>query len=126
MFWGRLDQNSGFRGNRKPPLTYNGENDISTSSRLFLIRSFLARLYESTGKAIGITTASALASASTSALHKMLYLIKVFTSLYLLNLWMELVDTLPGVRYWSEVLCCTVTTHIGDPEVKVTDMEILS
>ena len=23
--WGRLDQNSGFHGNRKPPLTYNGE-----------------------------------------------------------------------------------------------------
>ena len=39
-FWGRLDQNSGFHGNRKPPLTYNGEN-ISTFSRLFLIRSFL-------------------------------------------------------------------------------------
>ena len=26
--WGRLDQNSGFHGNRKPPLTYNGENDV--------------------------------------------------------------------------------------------------
>ena len=39
--WGRLDQNSGFHGNRKPPLTYNGENDVSTFSRLFLIRSFL-------------------------------------------------------------------------------------
>ena len=41
MFWGRLDQNSGFHGNRKPPLTYNGEKDVSTFSRLFLIRSFL-------------------------------------------------------------------------------------
>ena len=40
-FWGRLDQNSGFHGNRKPPLTYNGENDISTFFWLFLIRSFL-------------------------------------------------------------------------------------
>ena len=40
-FWDRLDQNSGFHGNRKPPLTYNGENDVSTISRLFLIRSFL-------------------------------------------------------------------------------------
>ena len=45
-FWGRLDQNSGFHGNRKPPLTYNGENDVSTLSRfstlsrLLLIRSF--------------------------------------------------------------------------------------
>ena len=41
MFWGRLDQNSGVHGNRKPPLTYNGENDVSTFSHLFLIRSFL-------------------------------------------------------------------------------------
>ena len=40
-FWGRLDQNAGFHGNRKLPLTYNGENDVSTFSRLFLIRSFL-------------------------------------------------------------------------------------
>ena len=41
MFWGRLDQNSGVHGNRKPPLTCNGENDVSTFSRLFLIWSFL-------------------------------------------------------------------------------------
>ena len=40
-FWGRLDQNSGFHGNRKPPLAYNGENDVSTFSRLFFIRTFL-------------------------------------------------------------------------------------
>ena len=41
MFWGRLDQNSGVYGNRKPPLTYNGENGVSTFSRLLLIQSFL-------------------------------------------------------------------------------------
>ena len=41
MFWGRLDQNSGAHGNRKPTLTYNGKNDVSTFSRLFLIGSFL-------------------------------------------------------------------------------------
>ena len=41
MFWGRLDQNSGVHGNRKPQLTYNGENGLSTFSRLLLIRSFL-------------------------------------------------------------------------------------
>ena len=41
MFWGWLDQNSGVHGNRKPPLTYNGENDVSTFSRSFLIGSFL-------------------------------------------------------------------------------------
>ena len=41
MFWGRLDQNSGVHGNRKPPLTYNGGNGESTFSWLLLIRSFL-------------------------------------------------------------------------------------
>ena len=41
MFWGRLDQNSGVHGNRKPPLTYNGENGVSTFSQLRLIRSSL-------------------------------------------------------------------------------------
>ena len=86
---------------------------------------FLARLYVSTGRAIADTTASA--SASASALLKMLkFLVKVFKSLYLLNPWMDLVDTLSDVRYWSEVLCCAIMTHIGDLEVKVTDFEILS
>ena len=40
-FSSRLDQNSDFHGNKKPPSTYNGENDVSSFSRLFLIRSFL-------------------------------------------------------------------------------------
>ena len=39
MFSGRLDQTSGVHGNRKPPLTYNGENGVATFSRLLLIRS---------------------------------------------------------------------------------------
>ena len=39
-FWDRLDQNSGFHGNRKRPLTYNGENKVSTFSLLFFIRFF--------------------------------------------------------------------------------------
>ena len=41
MFWGRLDQTSGVHGNRKPPLTYNRENGVSTFSRLLMIRSFI-------------------------------------------------------------------------------------
>ena len=41
MFWGRLAQNPGVQGNRKPPLTSNEENGVSTFSRLLLIRSFL-------------------------------------------------------------------------------------
>ena len=40
MFWGRLDQNSGVHGNRKPPLSYNEENGVSTFSQLLLNRSF--------------------------------------------------------------------------------------
>ena len=40
-FWGRLDQNSGVHGNRKPPLTYNGEDGVSIFSRLLFIWSFL-------------------------------------------------------------------------------------
>ena len=71
---------------------------------------FLARLYESTGRAIAVTPASALAS----ALLKMLkFLVKVFMSLCLLKLWMDQVDTLHVGRYWSEVLCCTIMTHLG-------------
>ena len=41
MFWGSLDHNSGVHGNRKPPLTYNGENGVSTFSQLLLTQSFL-------------------------------------------------------------------------------------
>ena len=49
---------------------------------------FLARLYESTGRAIAITPASA--SALASALLKMLkFLVKVFIKLYLLNMLMD-------------------------------------
>ena len=40
-FWGRLDQSSGFHGNRKPQLTYNVGNGVSTFSWLLLIWSFL-------------------------------------------------------------------------------------
>ena len=84
--------------------------------------SFLARLYESTGRAIAVTPVSALAS----ALLKMLkFLVKVFMSLYLLKLLMNQVNTLHVGRYWFEVLCCTIMTHLGDLEVKVTDLEIL-
>ena len=79
---------------------------------------FLTRLYESTGRAIAVTPASTL-------LKMLKFLVKVFMSLYLLKLWMDQVDTLHVGRYWSEVLCCTIMTHLGDLEVKVTDLEIL-
>ena len=86
----------------------------------------LARLYESTGRAIAVTPASASALVSTSALLKMFtFLVKVFMSPYLLKLLMDQVHTLHVDRYWSEVLCCIIKTHLGDLEVKVTDLEIL-
>ena len=71
--------------------------DLVCCIKIFLqFISLLARLYENTRRAIAVTTASALAS----ALIKMLkFLVKVFISLYLLNPWMNLVDTLPDVRY---------------------------
>ena len=53
------------------------------------------------------------------------FLVKVFISLYLLNLLIDQVDTLHVGRYWSEVLCCTIMTHLGDLVFKVTDFEIL-
>ena len=62
----------------------------------------LSRLYESAGRAIAVTPASAL----------------VFG---FISLSLELVDG----SYWSEVLCCTIMTHPGDIEVKVTDLELL-
>ena len=39
-FWDRLDQNCGFHGNRKRPLTYSGEKDVSTFSLLFFYQIF--------------------------------------------------------------------------------------
>ena len=33
----------------------------------------------------------------------------------------SIVDTFPVVRYWSEVLCLTILTHLSDFEVKVMD-----
>ena len=52
------------------------------------------------------------------------FLVKVL-SLYLLKLMMDPVDTLHVGLYWSDVLFCTIMTHLGDLEVKVTDLEIL-
>ena len=38
---------------------------------------------------------------------------------------MDQVDTLHGGRYWSEVSCCNITTHMDDLDVKMTDLKIL-
>ena len=52
-------------------------------------------------------------------------LVKVFISLYLLNMLMDQVDTLHVDRHWSQVLCCTIMTHLDDLDVKVTDLKML-
>ena len=81
--------------------------DVMVFYACVVLTAFLARLYKSTGRAIAVTTASAL-------LKMLKFFVKVFKSLYLLNPWMDLVDTLPDISYWFEVLCCTITTHISD------------
>ena len=72
-------------------------------------------VFENTGRAIAVTTACASALALQNVKK---FLVNVFKSLYLMNFRMDLVDTLPGVRYWSEVLCCAIQTHLSDLEVK--------
>ena len=49
------------------------------------------------------------------------FLVKVFICLYLLNMLMDQVDTLYVDRYWSQVLCCIITTQLDDLGVKVTN-----
>ena len=59
------------------------------------------------------------------------FLVKAFMSLYLLKLLMDQVDTLHVGRYWSDILFCTIKTHLGDLEVKdtpvakVTDLDFM-
>ena len=47
-------------------------------------------------------------------------LVNFFISRYLLNMLMDQVD-----RYWSQVVCCTIMTHLSDLDVKVTELGIL-
>ena len=55
-----------------------------------------------------------------------IFFVKVFMSLYLLNMLMDQVDSLHVGRYWSEVLCCTITARLSDLEVKVIDFNRFS
>ena len=48
-FWDRLDKKSGFHGNRKRPLTDNGENDISTFTLFFFFFFFYQILFKPAG-----------------------------------------------------------------------------
>ena len=39
---------------------------------------------------------------------------------------MDQVEALHVSGYWSEILCCTITTHLSDLEVKVIDFDKFS
>ena len=52
-------------------------------------------------------------SVSVRVAQMLKFLVKVVISLYLLNILMNLVDTLHCSRYWSKVLCSTIMTHPG-------------
>ena len=39
---------------------------------------------------------------------------------------MDQVETLHVCGYWSEILCCTITTHLSNLEVKVIDFDKFS
>ena len=54
------------------------------------------------------------------------FLVKVFISIYLLNMLMDQVDTLHVGRYWSEVFCGAITAYLSDLEVKVIDFDRFS
>ena len=79
----------------------------------------LARLYESTAS----VSVSVLASAWCWRQRWSKFLNKVFETLYLMNLCIEIVQTCLDVTYWFEKLCCTILTRMTDLEVKVTDLE---
>ena len=73
-----------------PPTLKRFVGHIAFALAVFVhLSHFLARLYESTSRTIAVATALALLK---------MFLVKVFKSLYVLNLWMDLVDILPDVR----------------------------
>ena len=80
---------------------------------------FLAHLYKSCSHpGVGVSVCVGV-SFGVGVAQMFKFLVKVFMSLYLLKLLMDQVDTLHVGRYWSEVLCCTIMTHLSDLEVNV-------
>ena len=77
------------------------------------LHTFLAHLYESTGRAIALPSALVLAPAS--VLTKMLkFYIKVFKTLYFLNPQMDLVYIWYNYRSWSKILLSPLHTPAHD------------
>ena len=70
---------------------------------------FLARLHE-VHRAIVVTS---VVRVYVYVYVRVTLSVKVFRSLYLLNMLMDQVDTLHVGRYWSEVLCSTIVVHPG-------------
>ena len=48
------------------------------------------------------------------------FLVKVFRSLYLLKFEPDLIDTLPDIRYYSKMLCCTIPNALLTSPMDVT------
>ena len=53
------------------------------------------------------------------------YVLKFFRSSLLLYLWMDLVYTWYGNRYWSQIFSSSISSHDHNLGVKVTDFEFL-
>ena len=53
----------------------------------------------------------------------MLKILVKIKCLDLLNILMDHVNTIYVVRYWSELLFCTIMNTLGDLKVKVTDLK---
>ena len=53
------------------------------------------------------------------------FLVKVFVTLDLLKFELDLADTVPDIRYYSIILCCTIPIPLTNLEIKVTHFEIL-
>ena len=73
---------------------------------------FLAHLYESTGRAIALPPALALASAALTEMLK--FDVKVFKTSYFLNPLMDLVIIWFNYRCWSKILLSPVHTPAHD------------
>ena len=116
--WGRLDQNSGFHGNRNPHWLILGKiMSLPFLGCFYLIG--ISSPERSLRRAILLPPALALglALASTN--------VKVFRTSLFPNPLMDLVYIWYDDRYWSNILFRTSPTSMHVLKVKVTDLELL-
>ena len=87
--------------------------NYTVQPQLLFHHPFLAHLYESTGRAIALSPASAVALAL--ELTKMLkFYVKVFKTSYFLNLLMDLVYIWYNYRCWSKILLSPICSPAHD------------